>query len=132
MGFESKTKIVKPAGKPALLFHVHPPGLGANSNYFTPGIRKILRTRCPDARIVLPLVRAIYSLFSRPGTLHQILKKPHKAALLVSVHPPGLEPRTTDPKSVVISISPWVLKKWQHHTSKKLIMQWYYRLYGII
>lgn len=24
------------------------------------------------------------------------------------VHPPGLEPRTTDPKSVMISISPWV------------------------
>lgn len=37
------------------------------------------------------------------------------AFFYVCVRPPGLEPRTTDPKSVVISISPWA--QWQYHTS---------------
>ncbi len=34
------------------------------------------------------------------------------------VHPEGLEPPTTDPKSVMISISPWVRVKHTYHTLK--------------
>lgn len=47
-------------------------------------------------RIVLALLRAICSRFSNPS-------KPS-----VSVHPEGFEPPMTVPKTVVISISPWV------------------------
>lgn len=52
------------------------------------------------------LLRKILKRSSSPGRKHPMSAREHKSHLVRFVLPPGLEPGTTDPKSVMISISP--------------------------
>lgn len=62
-----------------------------------------------------PVGRNCLKRFSTPCI--QTSKNLHEAGSLMSVHPEGLEPPTTDPKSVMISISLWVHRFCDaHHT----------------
>ena len=65
---------------------MHPPGLGANSKLAAPSFEPSLSSKVKS---------------SNPYTCSRL-------ELLLYVHPPGLEPGTTVPKTVVISISPRV------------------------